>query len=640
MCTEWKENQIASPFQRAKWIWHKEIYNTDEYAVFEDSFECENENVTLRICAETNYVAYLNGNMIAYGQFAGYRNIKYYDEIDVSAFCKKGKNVLEVSVWYEGFNSATHIDDGAGLIFEVLNGTNVVCYSDTNTLGAIDTRYIGGRSKAITVQLGYTSGMVNANTQNKKSRCVELGRKEVRFEKRPVKKLLDDALVVGRLIDEKRSLYDLGREEAGYLFLEVECAEDCKLTVGYGEHIYDGEVKRKIGGGYKNAGRDFSLDFICKRGNNKFENRFLRLAGRYLQVYCDNPFKIKTIGLIPVYYPVAERKFDFLRGTDKRIYDTCVRTLRLCMHEHYEDCPWREQALYSLDSRNQMLCGYYAFEESDFQRANLVFMSHGTREDGLLELTYPAINTPAIPFFSLMYIVALNEYVSHTQDTRILDEVWKTVQAIVTVFVKRLGENHLIENFPAPYWNFYEWSQGSDNSNELDAEIPRVKKTDLLLNCAFVYSMTAYNNLCKIKGEKGVIELERVRNAIREHFYDQERNLYFLSDVDKTYSQLGNAFAVLIGLGNEGIIESIKQDETLIPATLSMLGFVYDALLTEKGNEDFIINDIRCKYTYMLEKGATSFWETIEGAFVDVAQSLCHGWSAIPIYYYHTILRK
>ena len=54
-----------------------------------------------------------------------------------------------------------------------------------------------------------------------------------------------------------------------------------------------------------------------------------------------------------------------------KIYDVSKRTLHLCMHEHYEDCPQREQALYGMDSRNQMLCGYYAFGETKMPRASI-----------------------------------------------------------------------------------------------------------------------------------------------------------------------------------------------------------------------------------------------------------------------------
>ena len=311
------------------------------------------------------------------------------------------------------------------------------------------------------------------------------------------------------------------------------------------------------------------------------------------------------------------------------------------MHEHYEDCPWREQALYSLDSRNQMLFGYYAFNESKFQRENLVFISHGKRADGLLEITYPAVDTPAIPFFSLIYIVAISEYIEHTGDKSIAHEVWETVSGIAKVFIDRLGDGALIKNLPAPYWNFYEWSKGSDNETELDESIPRVEKTELMLNCAFVYSMNAFEKLCKIKGEKFTVDTKKVKDAIDEKFYDKEKNLYFLSDVDDTCSQLGNAFALLIGLGNKGVVDALKNDNSLVPATLSMLGFVYDALLSEDGNEQFVLNDIREKYKYMLDSGATSFWENLHTVDeLSSACSLCHGWSAVPVYYYHKILGK
>lgn len=87
------------------------------------------------------------------------------------------------------------------------------------------------------------------------------------------------------------------------------------------------------------------------------------------------------------------------------VQDVSVNTLKKCMHEHYEDCPWREQAMYALDSRNQMLCGYYAFKGQDFQKENLLFIAKGQREDGLLSLCFPTGIDIPIPFFSLVYIM-------------------------------------------------------------------------------------------------------------------------------------------------------------------------------------------------------------------------------------------
>lgn len=40
-----------------------------------------------------------------------------------------------------------------------------------------------------------------------------------------------------------------------------------------------------------------------------------------------------------------------------------------------------------------------------------------------------------------------------------------------------------------------------------------------------------------------------------------------------------------------------------------------------------------------LQEGATTFWETEDGeSAFDRAGSLCHGWSAMPIVYYHRLI--
>ena len=70
-----------------------------------------------------------------------------------------------------------------------------------------------------------------------------------------------------------------------------------------------------------------------------------------------------------------------------------------------------------------------------------------------------------------------------------------------------------------------------------------------------------------------------------------------------------------------------------------MLTFVYDALIARDTEyKEYILADIRQKYGQMLAADATSFWETIDGeSAFGGAGSLCHGWSAIPIYYYHIL---
>ena len=72
----------------------------------------------------------------------------------------------------------------------------------------------------------------------------------------------------------------------------------------------------------------------------------------------------------------------------------------------------------------------------------------------------------------------------------------------------------------------------------------------------------------------------------------------------------------------------------LIPASCSMICFKYDALLKVGGEKykDYIIEDIREKYKPMLDEGSTTVWEY--GYKKTPAGSRCHGWSALPVYYY------
>ena len=449
---------------------------------------------------------------------------------------------------------------------------------------------------------------------------------------RPVKKTEPLAFAEGKLIDADKQLYDIGRETAGYLCVKFKAEKPCTATITYGQHIVDGGVRYLVGG------RDFSLNFELTEGTHEFVNYFTRISGRYLQAILPEGVEIVSIGIMPYIYPLTETPLKLDSELDQKIYDTCVRTLRLCMNMHYEDTPWREQALYVLDSRNQMLCGYYTFAETEFQRANLELIAKGTRADGMLELTYPSKDTPAIPFFSVMYPVEVYEYIEHTGDRSILDTTMPTMLKIMQNFKDRVEDNGLIKSFEAPYWNFYEWTDGSADAIPTQTRYVYNEYYHLLINCAFVYSGKMFTKMCEMAGIEFDCNFEGIKAAINKEFFDESDGNFVLRTDDRSFkSQLGNSFALLIGLGDERTVEAIKSDKNLIETSLSMLVYKYDALLAaDPNNKDFILNEIREQYGYMLEQGATSFWETIKGDsdFAN-AGSLCHGWSALPAYYYH-----
>ncbi len=616
--------------KNAKWIWINDNPQDNEYAVFEEKFDFDGKKATFTVCAEIDYVLYVNGQLAGFGQFAGYPEHKYYDTLDITDLCVEGENVFTLTARYEGLNSHIHIADGAGVIYSLDIDGKTVTYSHAGVLGGYDNRYIQHTTRKITGQIGYGTHM-RVGEYVCDIPCVEV-KKSYNLKPRPVKKTVPLPFAEGKLIDKEKNIYDIGRETAGYLYVKFKSQNQNTTKIVYGQHIADGQVRYLVGG------RDFSLDFELQEGTHEFTNYFTRISGRYLQAFLPEGVEIASIGIMPYIYPLTETPLKLESDLDQKIYDTCVRTLRLCMNMHYEDTPWREQALYVLDSRNQMLCGYYAFQQTEFQRANLELIAKGTRDDDMLELTYPSKDTPAIPFFSVMYPVEVYEYIKHTGDKSILDTTMPTMLGIMQNFKSRIEANGLIKSLPAPYWNFYEWTDGSADAIPGQIKYKYVEYYHLIINCAFVYSGEMFQEMCEMAGVEFDCDFESIKAAIKKEFFDETDGNFVLRTDDRSFkSQLGNSFALLIGLGDERTAKALKEDKNLIETSLSMLTYKYDALLAaDPNNKDFILNEIREQYGFMLDQGATSFWETIKGdADFGNAGSLCHGWSALPAYYYH-----
>lgn len=610
------ERKICVFSKNAKWIWAEGKKFKAQYVLFKKTFNTNKNNVKLLLAAETDYVAYINGKKVAFGQYPNYPNKKFYDEIDITHYCIIGENELKITVRYEGVNTSVHLDNGAGLIFSITENGKEISYSDETTLSGNDGNYIQNNDRYITGQLGFSVDMqTGVETVYKNSVVIDMDKEIL---PRPVKKLQELPFLQGKEI--RPQLYDLGREEAGYLNLDVTCDEDAEITLGYGEWIDESGVRIKI------HERNFSFNFKCKKGDNHFEIYFVRLGCRYLQIF--GKCKVNKIGIIPVLYPLTEKPVKF-NGIEKDVYDVSVRTLRLCMHEHYEDCPWREQALYILDSRNQMKCGYYAFEETDYQRANLLYMLNGIDENGMFNLTFPCNNNNAIPSFSTIYPVSVFEYVDYTGDVSILEETMPAIENMLKFLAGRIDETGLIAN-PENYWNFYEWVEESQSC--------KPNEHDLLLNCFYLYAYKHFKKLTELKPSEFIFDEEKLKENIVKNLWVKEKYLFKARlEKDCEYTQLCNAMALLCGLGNEQTLQQVKECKGLTKATLSMQCFVYDALLeADENNKKFVLEDIKKTYSYMLNQGATSFWETIDGnkAF-DYAGSLCHGWSALPAYYYN-----
>lgn len=720
--------------QGSKWIWAKSCpYEVNCYCEFADRFNVErpDSQVFIRISADSQYALWINGKFADCGQYSDFPEDKIYDTIDITKFISVGENELRILAYYQGTSTSTYKAGAAGIIYDVLCENRALTFSSSNTLSRVASEYKNGPVELVSPQSSYTF-YYNASQrgQNAWTESAVIFN-NAKLSPRPISKLKikkrADATIVSQgfffyhpafeqeipavkmqkaflssarmseitvnacgepfklsvrnpficKIDStspehigEQGVYvviDLNREEVGFFDIDIEASKGTKILIGYGEHLDDLRIRTSVGG------RAFAAEFICNAGRNRFTQYIKRIGARYITLYIESfDFALYYAGLKPCEYPfIARGKFSCSDLLHNKIYETCLRTLVLSAHEHYEDCPWREQALYAMDSRSQILCGYYAFGEYDMARESIRLLSGGLRDDGLLELCAPAKVNVTIPSFSLIWILEFYEYVMYSGDVAFAGEMWPCAEKIIRTFWRNAKGRDLQAPMNEPgYWNFYEWSQGlSDgfsvnlrNKNDYrnfdgPLSVFYILALDAMIKIAkFLYSHTktltdSNGNLHDVDFVEKIswceLLLNGAKNAFHDTFWDSEVGAYcsYVVNAEKLhFSELMNSLALYAGLVPDKYTKRVadilseKADcsPALIKITLSHAIFKYEALLgLGEDYTDYVIGDIADKWGNMLLSGATSFWETVGGAWdFDCAGSLCHGWSATPIIVY------
>ncbi|MBQ9860173.1 MAG: hypothetical protein IJO76_05815 [Clostridia bacterium] len=695
--------------EAAQWIWCDQSEKVNQYAQFVQDFVCESTCATLYIAADTNYAAFINGQYVPGFAYSDYPECRSVDTLDLSPYLKAGNNRLCVVGYCQITDSLTYREGRPGVRFAVYAEDKPLALSSTATLSRRAPDYESGPMENITMQLSYTfhyhadgndgwlkEGYTPDGTWHSAVpalTCASLRPRPLRQltleDRRPAavlsygsftdcpdkadepageqmqyaalsfrgRKSTDNGPLtlpndegMEFCVEDGDGLYimlDLERETAGLLDFDIELKQDAKVYIGFGEHLDDLRVRTNVGG------RQFCGVYHAKAGRQTFTHYYKRLGARYLQLHVYAPeIKLYYMGLRPVMYPL-EYISDFDCGDllMNKIYATAMDTLRLCMHEHYEDCPWREQGLYAMDSRVQMLCGYYAFKETAMPRESMRLLAQGMKETGLLELCAPSHFDMTIPSFSLAFICCVKDYVDQTGDTAFAAEMLPTIATILKTFLPQLTDSGLLTNFEGDaYWNFYEWNNEIDGWHYIDGvwQGPAPLGRYAPMQAMYILSAEDYLALCKLTETAPFsAELPAIIDGIRkasQAFWNAERQ-QFISCLDAPVKdcELVQAQFILAGIATEEQARLLREKLTapaengLTPITQSHCIYKYEALLSDPAAYGgYIRQDIANNWGGMLFKGATSFWETQRGPwdFSD-AGSLCHGWATIPIYIFH-----
>jgi hypothetical protein len=426
---------------------------------------------------------------------------------------------------------------------------------------------------------------------------------------------------------------DTGEPLAGLLTFSVTAPAGAVLDISHGEHLDDGRVRCNPGR------RNFTDRYICAEGFNSFTFPFRRVSGKYIEIHITETggrnLTLHYAGIIPLDAPLPQRGEFFKCGDAlaEKVHEAAVRTLHLCMHDHYEDCPWREQALYSYDSRNQALYGYYLWGNYAFAAASFDLLGAGLRDDGFLELCAPARVPVVIPMFSFAWIAELYEHYLHSGDASLIERHKGRINSIIEkALSNRDSATGLCLTAKDDYlWHFYEWTDGLDGG--------RKPRDGFVLQAGYnIY-------LCEALRAAGFnAEADALKKSINSVFWDEQEGLY-ASWINPDSSRGGfhehiQAVALFNGLPDESM--SVSAAEKIIsgktpPITTGAMCYLLRAMMDiSPETRAAVSRRIAGTFEPMVLGGSLTLWETAAGANdFSGAGSLCHGWSSIPAYYYN-----
>jgi len=442
-------------------------------------------------------------------------------------------------------------------------------------------------------------------------------------------------------------LADVGFETAGVMSFSVTVDKPCKAYVGWGEHLSDLRIRTEI------EDRNFAQEFTLKAGKNEFNGYLERIGCRYLCMYVEaEKLTVERLTVREVNYPFKRPKKDFGDRLLNKIYEVGRRTLDLCAHEYYEDCPWREQGHYA-DGRYQMLFGYTAFEEYEYPRESLRLMAYASREDGFVELRSPMANPFTIPAHTAHWLLAVCENAEADYNEEFIKEMLPYAEKMLSAFQKRTNEIGITVFSEKEYWNWHDWTNGLEGGEELFMRTkPLPADGDGILT---VFICRAAKEYAELERRVGNIQKAEELSAYAkelsqklENFYDEEKGLYASYVREEGGKEGYHAYMqALVVLAKdlpkakaERICRALKNPRGVMEDVgFGTLVWKYEAIIKTTGDVAWCVDDICERCGNMIFSGATSYWETPFGeADFDDAGSLCHAWTSVACYLFDKYL--
>lgn len=623
------------------------------------------------ITGRSQFKLFVNGQSLLFGPCRGAKEIAYYDTIDLAPCLKAGENRIVMQVF--SYPEDPPMTDRAS------HGPNY-CYGDNGGPAVSLTGEIGEKDPAdpenwrcwVDRGQGYNGHAVfllGANETVNGAKALEnpffretweeenLPKPAVvqplaydpygcrhgkLFEPRPIPLLYrkEKRFPAWRewtvpAHSEERMVLDAGELTTAYFRIGFRGGRGAKVQLMYAESYFQ---KGEDGRLYKAVRDDASgsIDGIYDEytvGGDTVYEPFRFRTFRFVQITVKTQEEALTVlpqPYLETAYPLENtKKPQFTDPKKEKLYDVAFRTLQLCAHDTYEDCPYYEQLMYACDTRLEILFTYAATEDVQLPRQAIRLFGSSLQNNGFTQARFPSREDQIIPMFALHFVLMLEDYVNQTDDLAFISPYLPTAERIVETFLRKRCESGLLA--PQGYWDFFdwtkEWAEGASTPTAVRAG------ESALQNLFFVY---AVQSLCRLLprfgrgdlGKRYAAECETLLGLVEERCFVPEKGLYREGPFTEEYSQHTQIYAVLTGLVRgeraKSLMERVLTDKSLVQCSFMQQFYLFRAL--EQAGMYDRTEALWQAWQEFIDLHCTTFPETPFDPRSD-----CHAWSALPL---------
>lgn len=611
----------------------------DESAVyiFKKTVAAAGGKEEIKIFANARYKLYVNGVLTAIGPLKGTPEERYFDEVSIPL--KKGENEITALVlalkdgdtWVERERQMAVYHTGRACL--AIEGELLSTESGWQSAKGDDIEFF---SEPVTASLGINERVtvykehefecavpyMRAFTEDAGSNEYGLIAPGFILKPRTIPMMY---FKESGFISSKDGIYDAGEEKCAFVRIRLKGTGTLKITYAecYSERQPNGKLK-------KGVRSDSSLqingdyDEIKVTGGGYYEPYWIRTF-RYVKTECDG-VEIENIDFVETGYPLeCIPDMKLYNETDEKLVEISKRTLYLCMHETFTDCPYYEQLQYLMDTYLQTIFSSRISSDYRLIRKAINDFALSQRVDGMLLSRYPSNTAQIIPGFALMYPFMVLDYVKISGDIETAKKYIPVIEKLFYRFSGHKDGNGLIKRFPN--WNFIDWSEGYTRG------VPKTDEGEPYTAVSLLYAtaLKAGAEICRIIGrndEAGEFEqeAEKINATVNTLCYDASKGMYSSSPSKKYFAQHENIWAVLSGAAGENaklVLENSMELESR--ATFGFAYFYFRALekagLYEK--RDVLFKEFR--------NFVSLDCSTVPEAPND-KRSECHAWGSVAIF--------